>query len=153
VSRGAIYFAPPDRLARWVTEPVASRLVVDADGLAFSGDGESGRVPIDSHPMVGLFVDSLRMILGGDLPGLRALYTIDYVPADDDAWKARLVPLREPLRSAIAELRLWGTGVSVSGFEVAERGGDTTRMDFYEVDTHHRFDAEELALRFGPPES
>lgn len=156
VSRGAIYFAPPDRLARWVEEPVPSRLVVDGRGLAYSGDGETGHVPMDSHPMVGLFVHSLRMILGGDLAGLRRLYEIEYGPADaagPEAWRARLVPLREPLRGTIAELRLRGRGVSVTEFGLVEAGGDETRMVFTDVDTDHRFGPEELALRFGLPES
>lgn len=156
VSRGTLYFAPPDRLARWVEEPVASWLVVDARGLTFSVDGETGHIPVDSHPMMGLLVDSLRMIFGGDLQGLRALYEIEYqaVGAPGEAgWRARLVPLREPLSGAIAELRLRGTGVSVAELGVFERNGDTTRLFFSDVDTAHHFDEEELALRFELPGS
>ncbi|MGH0035900.1 MAG: LolA family protein [Myxococcota bacterium] len=155
-SRGAIYFAPPDRLARWVEEPVPSRLLLDGSGLAYSGDGRSGRLDVGQHPTMGQFVDSLRMILGGDLAGLRELYEIEYeagVGGDPEAWRARLVPRRESLGRFLAELRIRGRGVSVSRFQIRERGGDTTDMQFSEVDGARHFDPEELALRFGMPGS
>lgn len=160
-SRGAIYFLPPARFARVVRDPFPSRVVVDADQLRFAGDDGKGHIAIDSHPMIAVFVDSLRMILAGDLAGLRTLYEIDFASPDfaspdngatPGSWSARFEPKGDVLGEWLARLTLRGQGLVVGEFVIVERNGDTTRMTFSEVDPRHTFSAGERALIFDLPD-
>ena len=152
VSRGVVYYAPPQRLARVVDEPAPARVVVDGQRLVFMSAGERGAIGLDAHPMLRVFVDSLRMLLHGDVDGLHETFHITFArvgPAKELGWSVLLRPREDPLRRFLTSIRIAGNDRAIRTFRIRERNGDETRMTFSTVDPKHRFSAREIADIFG----
>ena len=154
LSHGSIYYAPPQRLARVIDEPAASRVVVDGERLTYSSADERGSIGLDAHPTLRIFVDSLRMLLRGDENGLRATFHITFSnvgPPEALSWTVVLEPRSDSLRHSLASIRIEGQDRSLRVFQILERNGDVTRMTFSSAATERRFTDREAAEIFGTP--
>jgi hypothetical protein len=154
LSHGSIYYAAPQRLARVIEEPTASRVVVDGEQLTYRSAGERGSIGLDAHPTLRIFVDSLRMLLQGDEDGLRETFQITFAnvgPADELGWTVVLEPRSDALRHSLAAIRIEGQDRSLRVFQILERNGDVTRMTFTSAATERRFTEREVTEIFGTP--
>lgn len=156
VSHGSIYYAPPNRLARVVRSPDPSQLVVDGDRLLLATPGETRTIDLAAYPILRAFVDSLRLLLRGDLPALEEQFRVDFSrPPGEPAgrWQLELRPHQMPLSESLRKIRIAGQGRALLEFHVTDAAGDETRMSFSEVDTEHHFSDRELAEHFRSPAS
>jgi len=155
VSSGRVYFAPPDRLARHVEEPRRSTALIEGGALRFGADGTSRSLDLETNPAVRGFVDGFRLLLAGDLEGLRRLYDVRLAPPAEarEAWAIVLRPSDAPLRAAIESIELRGRALTLLELSVRETNGDETRMEFSEVRSDRRFTDAELAELFRLPGS
>jgi hypothetical protein len=154
LSHGRIYYAPPQRLARVIDEPAASRVVVDGERLTYSSADERGSIGLDAHPTLRIFVDSLRMLLRGDENGLRETFHITFSnvgPPEELSWSVVLEPRSDSLRRSLASIRIEGNDRSLRVFQIVERNGDVTRMRFSSDGTERRLTEREVAEIFGTP--
>lgn len=147
INQGTLHFAS-GKLARHVTEPVASSVLI-ADGLLEFGDG-SGKetIDLDANPVVRLFVDSFVHIFAGDRTALEQLYAIQFSPLEDGAWLMVLRPRMSPIDKVIDRVMLEGKQLTVSKMRIIEIGGDETITVFSKVDTAKKYSARELAEVF-----
>jgi hypothetical protein len=156
VSQGVLYFAPPGRLARHVHDPAPSRLLVEEDRLSYQSARERGEIDLDVQPMVRAFVDAFRLLLSGNLEGLREVFRIEFQPVGepaDQSWKVVLEPLHEPLRSSLESIQMAGSRRTLSELRIVERNGDETRMVFSSIDSERHFTESELSGLFRLPPS
>jgi hypothetical protein len=154
LSHGRIYYAPPQRLARVIDEPAASRVVVDGERLTYSSADERGSIGLDAHPTLRIFVDSLRMLLRGDENGLRETFHITFSnvgPPEELSWSVVLEPRSDSLRRSLTSIRIEGNDRSLRVFQIVERNGDVTRMTFSSDGTERRLTEREVAEIFGTP--
>jgi outer membrane lipoprotein-sorting protein len=154
ISEGQIYFLAPDRLARHVTSPSPSVMVIN--GLTISFRDSSHRtesLSLDQNPVARLFVDSFLKILAGDSAALGRIYDMTLTAGSRGTWALRLTPKAPPLSQLVDEIDLRGRGALLDHFRIVEVGGDETLTTFTRVDTHRRFDAEEERRLFAarPP--
>ena len=153
VNEGTIHFAPPGRLARHTTKPIASSLVVDDKKVTFGGAEGSESMDLGTNPVARAFVDSFVMLLAGNRPGLERYFTIKFAAvrgpkATADAWHLVLVPRTSPMDKVIKEMTVDGNGLAIKEMVVRESSGDWTRSVFTDVDTDHPYDAAEQARVF-----
>src|SRR6185369_5057370 len=97
VNEGTIHFAPPGRLARHTTKPIASSLVVDDKKVTFGGAEGSESMDLGTNPVARAFVDSFVMLLAGNRAGLERYFTIKFAAvhgpkAAPDGWHLVLIP-------------------------------------------------------------
>jgi outer membrane lipoprotein-sorting protein len=154
VSEGQLYFLAPDRLARHVTSPSPSVMVVTGTSVSFQdAAGHTEALSLDQNPVVRLFVDSFLKILAGDAAALRRLYGMTATSGPTGVWTLQLKPTVAPLNRLIDEIDLSGRGAIMDRLRVLEVGGDETVTLFTRVDVHRRFGAEEERRLFtaGPP--
>ena len=154
VSRGVLYFARPRRLVRHMHEPVASTLLVQGEQIAFSGAHGIRTLDLAESPTLLALVDSIRLLLAGDVEALRESFRVEFESAgdsDERAWEIRLEPLPPPVREVIASIAIAGRGRTPLELRVVETGGDETLTRFSEVDTDRRFSDDELAEFFRVP--
>jgi len=153
VNEGTIHFAPPGRLARHTTKPIASSLVIDDKKVTFGGAEGSESMDLGTNPVARAFVDSFVMLLAGNRPGLERYFTIKFAAvrgpkAAADAWHLVLVPRTSPMDKVIKEMTVDGNGLAIKEMVVRESSGDWTRSVFSDVDTDHPYDAAEQARVF-----
>jgi len=153
-SDGRLYFAPPDKLARHVLHPSPSVIVVRGRTITVDDDTGSRSIDLAEAPIASAFVDSLRMLLTGDLAALRSEHEVDFsVPSKSAprAWTLQLRPRKQPLLGVIDRIEIAGTDTTLAEVHVFETAGDHTRVRFANVDASHEFSPVELDQAFPRP--
>jgi hypothetical protein len=156
VSEGTIHFAPPGRLARHTTRPIASTLLIADNRVQFGDATSKDSVDLGSNPVARAFVESFVMLLAGDRAGLERYFAMRFAPAagagtHGPVWRLSLAPKTSPMNKVIKEISLVGEGLVVREMEVHESNGDWTRTSFTEVDVEHRYSPAEQAQVFRIP--
>ncbi len=151
VSEGRLYYARPGAMVRHQDRPEPATVLLDGDRLATASGGRRDTLDLSKQPVVRMFVDTVRSVLAGDEARLSALYTITFEPREGGGWRLRLVPRADPLRRILDHMMIEGHDVVLEVLEIVERGGDTTRMTFTDVDPHRAFTQEERARIFRLP--
>jgi hypothetical protein len=151
ISEGQLYFLAPDRLARHVTGPWPSVMVITGSAVSFQDAAHRTQaLSLDQNPVVRLFVDSFLKILAGDAAALSRIYDMSATSGPGGAWALQLKPKAPPLSQLVAEVDLRGRGAIMDRLRVLEVGGDETLTMFTAVDIHRRFDPEEQRRLFAP---
>jgi len=151
VNEGVIYFAPPGRLARHTTSPLASSVIIDGSRLTFGDARGVEAIGFEQNPVLGLFVSSFVKIFAGDRDALAQMYSMELHGSPEGAWSLKLRPRLSPMDKVIEGIELRGEGLVVSTMVVHEIGGDTTTTTFTEVDTGRSFSAAEQTKLFRIP--
>jgi len=148
-TRGTVYFAPPDRLARVTREPGETRLVLDGNRMRFQDAAGARDIDLADNPVARAFADNLIVLWRGDKAALEKIYTLDF-HADGARWQLALAPRHSPLDRFVRSIQLKGDGPAMREMEVVEVDGDTTRTLFEKTDVAHVFGEEEARAIFGP---
>ncbi len=149
-SEGTLHFAPPARLVRHTTAPVASTLLIDRDQLTFGDGQQTQTIPLDGNPVVRLFVDSFLKLLEGDKAALERIFQLQLKP-QGDRWELRLKPRLAPMTQVIDAIVLQGKGVVLSRMTISESTGDETVTTFDQVNAARKYSPAELARLFAVP--
>jgi hypothetical protein len=148
VSDGRVYFQPPDKLARHVTSPVASSMVLDGDELRFGDATTSERLDLRAHPEARVFVDAFRAVLAGDADAIARRFDARFESTPGGTWHLALAPRDPAVRRVLRGVRMSGSDVRLSTLEVEEASGDLARTSFTRVDTARTFSRVELRRIF-----
>jgi len=148
-TRGTIYYAPPDRLARVTREPAETRLVLDGNRMRFQDAAGARDVDLADSPVARAFADNLIVLWRGDKAALEKIYTLDF-HADGPRWQLALAPRHAPLDRFVRTINLKGDGPAMREMEVVETDGDRTQTLFEKTDVAHVFGEEEARAIFGP---
>jgi outer membrane lipoprotein-sorting protein len=157
-TEGVLYFAPPDRLARYTTRPGRTSIVVIGSGVTLRDETGVQRLDLESSEVARSLIDNLAILLRGDLDAMRERYEIrfranaepDDASRDTSVWTLDLVPRSRVVRSLIERIRVEGRGGKLSAMETLEANGDRTVTAFTAVETGLDFQAEDLARFFSP---
>lgn len=128
-SSGTLLYVAPDRLEKHTVAPRAESLVLEGDQLTFEG-GEPKRrrtIRLADYPAIGVFAESIRSTLSGDLEALNRFYAIT-LEGDGLKWRMVLKPSDPKIQELISEIRIGGSRVWISSIEFLEPGGDRTVM-------------------------
>jgi hypothetical protein len=147
VTHGALYFVPPDRMARFTTWPGFSALIIDGDELRFRDEEGGEELDLSGSPMARVFVDNFVVLFNGDLGRLQELYAVE-LASEGRSWELALTPRRSPLDRVIAAVTLRGDDGGLREMEMREVGGDRTTTVFETVDPERVFEPAELERLF-----
>jgi hypothetical protein len=147
-SRGIIYFVPPDRFARFSTEPGFSSLVVDGDGVRFREGRDGEEMDLSGSPMARGFVESFMVLWRGDREELSRLYELAFRREGEGGWEIALTPRRAPLSRMIGAIVLRGDEGGMRVMSVEEKDGDRTVTTFERVDPRREYGEAELERIF-----
>ena len=153
-TKGVLYFAPPDRLARHTTWPGNSRVVVHDGRVAFKDETGTRALDLGSGDVARSITGNLMVLLRGDLRGLRERYTIAFT-SGGQSWQLDLEPRPKAVRAIIEGIRFSGTGRVPAAMETRETNGDTTLVVFSRVETQLALSPEEFERIFSlePPDA
>lgn len=151
VSRGVLYFVPPDRLARHVTEPGDRWLRVDGERLSFRDETGEDALDLGESPVAREIVENLVVLFRGDLPALRERYAVRF-EAEEERWTLRLEPRAAPLADYVERVVLRGEGRALREMVWRETDGDRTITTFTRVEADRPLSAAERRRAFPAPE-
>lgn len=144
---GMLYFAPPDWLARHVTEPGNSSVVVRGDHVHFRDETGVGTLELGSSEVARALVGNTTLLMRGDLEALRSQYRVSF-QTSGGLWTLQLEPKNPTLRRIMEQLVVHGQGGKLVSIEARQSGGDRTLTTFLDVRLHMAFDAEARARIF-----
>jgi hypothetical protein len=153
VSRGTLYFVPPDRMARFTTEPAPASLVVEGESLRFREGAEGPELDLSASPVAHAFVENFMAVFSGDRARLEKLYYIELDGEFDlagglDGWQLALTPRRAPLSRFLEVVLLRGDAGGMREMEIRDADGDRTLTRFEFVDHDRSFSEAELGRLF-----
>ncbi len=121
---GELEFRPPDWLRRSV-QGSGESYVIAGDAVRIEGSGGGREIPLDMHPALRAFAESLRATLAGDLPRLQRYFIVE-LQGSEPAWRLQLRPRDASVASVIQSIELSGDGATLRRIETREAGGDLT---------------------------
>jgi len=144
---GVLYFAPPERLARHVTKPGRSRIVVDGRRVAFRDEAGLQQVDLDTSELAEAIVANVMVVLRGDLESLRSRYEVSF-QSELESWTLELRPRSRVLKGVVEKIRFSGRGREPAVMETFETNGDATALYLSEVELGLAWGEEDLASIF-----
>jgi outer membrane lipoprotein-sorting protein len=135
INEGTLHFAPPHRVARHVTKPSVSSVLIDETTVRM-GDGEHEDVmSLKGNPVLRQFLDSFMKILSGDRAALEKSYTLslEKLAGEKPRWELKLEPSKSPMKDAIESISFVGDGTVLETMTMLEVGGDKTITTFSKV--------------------
>lgn len=124
VTTGELEFRSPDWLRRSVQGSGESYVITGA-AVRIEGNGAGREIPLDMHPALRAFAESLRATLAGDLPRLQRYFIVEF-QGGEPAWRLHLRPRDASVASVIQSIELSGGGATLRRIETREAGGDVT---------------------------
>jgi outer membrane lipoprotein-sorting protein len=128
-SSGTLVYAAPGRLEKHTLAPRAESLVLDGDRLTIENKAQNQRrtFALQQYPEIGVFVESIRSTLAGDLAALQRHYEVA-LEGGESQWRLLLKPRAPGARNLVSEIRIEGAGSQVGSVEILETGGDRSLM-------------------------
>ena len=148
-TRGTVYFAPPDKLARVTRQPAESRLVLDGNRMRFQDAAGTRDIDLAENPVARTFADNLIVLWRGDKAALDRIYAMSF-KADGARWQLELTPRHAPLDRFVRAIEMKGDGAAMKEMAVVETDGDRTETFFEKTDVAHVFGEDEARAVFGP---
>jgi hypothetical protein len=146
-SRGWLYFVPPDRMARFTTEPAPASLLVEGESLRFREGPERPDMDLSSSPVARAFVENFMAVFSGDRARLEKIYRVE-LQGSAGEWEMSLKPRQLPLSRFLDVVLLRGDLGGMREMEVRDVDGDRTVTQLQQVDHDHSFSAAELETLF-----
>lgn len=128
-SSGTLTYVAPDRLEKHTLAPRAESLVLEHGQLTLESSEPKRRrtIRLEDYPVIGIFVESVRSTLAGDLDLLNRLYQIA-LEGDERKWRMVLKPGDPKMQEVVSEIRLSGSRNWIGSIEFLEPGGDRSVM-------------------------
>ena len=128
-SSGTLLYVAPDRLEKRTLAPRIESLLLEGDRLTMESAEPKRRrtLQLDHYPALGVFVDSIRATLAGDLAALTRAYHVE-LAGEERKWRLLLRPVDAETQQMVSEIRIGGSRNWVSSIEFLQPGGDRSVM-------------------------
>jgi hypothetical protein len=128
-SSGTLTYVAPDRLEKHTLAPRSESLVLERGQLTLESSEPKRRrtIRLEDYPVIGVFVESIRSTLAGDLALLNHLYEVA-LEGDERKWRMVLKPADPKMQEVVSEIRLSGSRNWIGSIEFLEPGGDRSVM-------------------------
>jgi len=128
-SSGTLTYIAPGRLEKHTLTPRDESLVLEGDRLTIESQQTKRRrtLLLQDHPVIWMFVESIRSTLAGDLTLLERFYAIT-LEGEERKWRLVLKPVDPKMLELISEIRIGGSRSQIDSIEFFESGGDRSVM-------------------------
>jgi outer membrane lipoprotein-sorting protein len=153
VNEGTLHFFPPGRVARHVTKPSKSTVLIDEGSIRMGDSERQETLSLKRSPVLRQFLDSFLKILSGDRPALEKSYRLVFKVLDPKVgrWQLALEPKLSPMKDAIERITFVGRGLVMDRLTILEVGGDKSVTTFSDVDPARVYGKAEQARLFAMP--
>jgi outer membrane lipoprotein-sorting protein len=128
-SSGTLNWTAPGKLEKHTLAPRAESLLLDGDRIVLENKALNQRraFALQQYPEIGVFVESMRSTLAGDLATLQRYYEVGFEGAERQ-WRLMLKPTDPAMQRLVSEIRIGGAGNQIETIEITETGGDRSVM-------------------------
>ncbi|MBK8168793.1 MAG: outer membrane lipoprotein carrier protein LolA [Sandaracinaceae bacterium] len=151
VNEGTLHFAPPRRLARHITRPARSTLLISGDSVSMGDAHARQTLELGANPVARTFIESFVSLLAGNRAALERTFQTDFMSEPNRHWSLVLRPRAASVSRVLREIRVTGAELIIERIVIAEANGDVSTTTFSSVDTHHAYSNAEAERVFRIP--
>jgi hypothetical protein len=126
VVSGELVYAPPAKLERHATHPLAESMVLDGDHLRLTREGKSHDLNLRDYPEVAALIGAVRATLGGDRATLERDYAL-LISGNRARWRLNLMP-NSTLAHIVLRIDISGSEGQIEGVDILQADGDRSEM-------------------------
>jgi len=128
-SSGTLLYVAPDRLEKRTLLPRVESVLLEGEQLTLESEQPKRRrsIRLEDYPAVGVFVESIRSTLAGDLAALKRLFEIA-LEGEERQWRMVLRPTDRNMQELLSEIRIGGSRGTIRSIEFIEPNGDRSTM-------------------------
>lgn len=128
-SSGTLLYVAPDRLEKRTLSPRVEGMLLEGEQLTLESEQPKRRrsIRLADYPAIGVFVESIRSTLAGDLAALKRLFDIA-LEGDERRWRMVLKPTDRNMQELLSEIRVGGSRATIDSIEFLEPNGDRSTM-------------------------
>src|SRR5690606_15607304 len=131
-NEGCLVYLRPRALARFVDEPVESKLRLEGSTLRLTEQGKTREIDVGTRPELHAVVELFVSVLAGHRKALDTA-TEGEMSCEGERWRVRLVPRDSKVRRLVSWLEVEGEGRRVRSMHYRDGNGDETQAEFSEV--------------------
>jgi hypothetical protein len=124
---GELFYDAPDRLEKRTLKPKPESLILDRGTLDLRRGKTARTLNLRDYPQIGIFVDSIRETLAGDLAALKQVYSVEFTAAAN-GWVLVLIPRDPQLVIQVSRIRVSGQNDDLRVIEFERPNGDHSVM-------------------------
>ncbi len=124
---GELFYDAPDRLEKRTLKPKPESLILDHGTLDLRRGKTTRTLNLNDYPQIGIFVDSIRETLAGDLAALKQTYSMEFTEAPD-GWVLVLIPRDPQWVIQVSRIRVSGRNDDLRAIEFERPNGDHSIM-------------------------
>ncbi len=125
---GTLEYITPDTLIKKTITPQPEFFKVSGDKLHIvKADGEQYDLLLSNYPVIAVFTEAYRGVLGGNLRTLNDYYDVSFKTSENN-WTITLLPLDEEALEYIEAIELSGSDTHIRTVTTTEPGGDKSIM-------------------------
>jgi len=125
LSKGKMYYEPPDKLTKIVEQPEYIKQQIHGDRVLITKGEKRESYSLSSHLVLEVMANTLRSLLSGNIADIEDEFAIKVVTKDKE-WKMVLVPLNEMVLETVESVVIEGKGGAIMRYTITESNGDYT---------------------------
>ena len=125
LSKGKMYYEPPDKLTKIVEQPEYIKQQIHGDRVLITKGEKRESYSLSSHLILEVMANTLRSLLSGNIADIEDEFTIKVITKDEE-WKMVLVPLNEMVLESVESVVIEGRGGAIMRYTITESNGDYT---------------------------
>jgi len=125
LSKGKMYYEPPDKLTKIVEQPEYIKQQIHGDRVLITKGEKRESYSLSSHLVLEVMANTLRSLLSGNIADIEDEFTIKVITKDEE-WKMVLVPLNEMVLESVESVVIEGRGGAIMRYTITESNGDYT---------------------------
>jgi hypothetical protein len=126
-SSGELFFTAPDHLEKRTLLPKPEALIADGNRILIERGSKTYYFTTQNMPELGIFINSIRGTLAGDLRNLKRSFQLNLV-GDTNKWVLQLVPTNTKIKKMLKHIQIAGFNSQINSIEIIQIDGDSAVM-------------------------
>jgi len=132
-SSGELFFSAPDHLEKRTLSPKPESLIVDGNKILIERGSKTYYFTLQNLPELGVFINSIRGTLAGDLKTLERHFQLR-LESNADQWTLQLQPSSANMQKLLEHIRITGSKHRIHRIKISQTDGDSALMTITPVD-------------------
>jgi outer membrane lipoprotein-sorting protein len=132
-SSGELFFTAPDHLEKRTLLPKPESLIVDGNKIFIERGSKTYYFTMQNLPELGVFINSIRGTLAGDLKSLERSFQLS-LKGNIDQWTLQLLPTNKKMQKLLNNIQIVGLNDQIHSIEISQVDGDSSHMLIKPVD-------------------
>jgi hypothetical protein len=126
-SSGELLYDAPGRLEKRTLLPRPETVILDRGTMKAQRGRHTYVARLEDHPQLAPLIESIRAVLGGDLPTLEHLFVVAW-QGSSEHWRLQLSPRSTDMVQIVRQINVLGSEDRIQSVEILQADGDRSLL-------------------------